>query len=479
MTDKNNILMIICDQLSAKALKSYGNTYVDAPNIQSLADGGTVFEEAYTPCPLCQPARVSLWTSMYPHQTGVLSNLPDQGFDQLSTDIPTMGEVFGQSGYKCLHFGKQHDYGSLRGFDIREEMQIKQERDNEAINYDYETFYDENTTKQVVEFLQDNPKGQPFFAVADLQNPHNICSYIGENEHGYKNFGDNIVLPLLPENYYFDDIANRPSMIQYLCCAHRRQSQVTQWKEDDFQHYLYAYYYYISLVDKQIGRILKALKNNQLEDDTLIVFIADHGEGMASHQLVTKYGTFYEETNHVPMIFKGPKVKSDQRVKGLISLLDVMPTLLDYCNLNVGSCEGKSQIKAIFGETATTTNDYVAGEWYDEFRGYRVPGRMMRQGKYKYTIYLDKDKDNNKMVEEELYDMIEDPFEQVNLILKEDYQKVLKGLRRGLEQHIFTTNDPFWMLSADYKDCYRNHKRGIKHHTGPNAVLDYAATLIK
>ena len=77
---QKNILIIICDQLSATALSAYGNTYSSTPNLDGLAARSAVMEYAYTSCPLCQPARASFWTSRYPHQTGVLSNLPDQGF---------------------------------------------------------------------------------------------------------------------------------------------------------------------------------------------------------------------------------------------------------------------------------------------------------------------------------------------------------------------------------------------------------------
>lgn len=84
MQQHKNILIIICDQLSATALSAYGNTYSDTPNLDRLAAGSAVMEYAYTSCPLCQPARASFWTSRYPHQTGVLSNLPDQGFPAVS-----------------------------------------------------------------------------------------------------------------------------------------------------------------------------------------------------------------------------------------------------------------------------------------------------------------------------------------------------------------------------------------------------------
>lgn len=467
-----NILMIICDQLSATALKAYGNDYVKAPNIDSLSDNGVIFENAYTSCPLCQPARASFWSSKYPHQTKVLSNLPDQGFDTFSTEIETLGDLFSKNGYDCVHIGKRHDYGALRGFKIMDYEQIKSERDNPAITVNYETFYDEDTTKKMIHYLKEEASDNPFLAVADLQNPHNICSYIGENELGHKDFGINEdELPQLPDNYNFDDALNRPEFIQYMCCSHRRQSQTIHWGEDDFRHYLYAYYHYIGIVDKQIGKILKALEESGKKDDTMIVLFADHGEGMASHRLVTKYGAFYEETNRVPLIFSGNNVKGNRKVDGLVSLLDIYPTLADYAGITTYKKEeGISQYKQIIGESDTADNEYVSAQWYDEYDGYIVPGRMYLDKDYKYTVYRE---DNS----EELFDMKNDRLENINLAVKAEYKHILEQYREKLKNHIEKTNDNFFSLKSEYDKKYRQHKPGMENHTGPNAVLDYSKRL--
>ena len=198
MQQHKNILIIICDQLSATALSAYGNTYSDTPNLDRLAAGSAVMEYAYTSCPLCQPARASFWTSRYPHQTGVLSNLPDQGFPAVSDGIPTLGELFSRAGYDCVHFGKTHDYGALRGFQVIESEEIHVPRTNPAIKFDYETFLDIDTTEKSVQYLTSKPEG-PFLMVSDLQNPHNICAYIGEHSEGYGDFPLERELPPLPE----------------------------------------------------------------------------------------------------------------------------------------------------------------------------------------------------------------------------------------------------------------------------------------
>lgn len=466
----NNILVIICDQLSAAALKSYKNTYSDTPNLDRLAETSILFEDAYSVCPLCQPSRASFWTSRYPHQTGVLSNLKDQGFPAVSEAIPTLGDCFSKAGYRCVHFGKTHDYGSLRGFEVIESEEIKVGRTNPAINFDYETYLDIDTTRRSADFLSSAPSG-PFLMVADLQNPHNICSYIGECKDGYpENFPLERPLPPLPANYEFDDIENRPPFVQYLCCAHRRQRQVSHWKKEDFRHYLYAYYYYLSMVDRQIGEILEALEKGGHKEDTMVVFLADHGEGMAAHQLVTKYGVFYEETNHVPFFFALPGRTKQKRVSGVCSLLDLAPTLLDYAGISVpGEMEGHSLLPQMAEEGPLKTGqDYVAAEWYDEFEGYTVPGRMICDGRCKYTCYMEENS-------EELFDLQKDPLERCNLARKPEYQEELSHYRSLLKEHTQRTDDPFFSLRTIGTESYRHHPVGRQYHEGLSAVEIYAS----
>ena len=97
------------------------------------------------------------------------------------------------------------------------------------------------------------------------------------------------------------------------------------------------------MVDQQIGEILKALEESGKADNTAILFFADHGEGMASHRMVTKYGVFYEESNRVPFFACGPRIAGGRRIEGVFSLLDLLPTMLDHAGILNGSFAGKSQ----------------------------------------------------------------------------------------------------------------------------------------
>lgn len=484
-----NYLLILCDQLSATALSVYGNTYSRTPNLDRLASESAVFEHTYTPCPLCQPARASFWTSRYPHETNVRTNLPKQEFpiykgeesikpetfDHIADSIPTMGEYFSKAGYHCIHFGKNHAYGALKGFEVVPDVPISIPRTNPSINFDYETYLDVDTTAKTVSWLTNQAPTltKPFLAVADLQNPHNICGYIGEMRDGChpETFPLEQELPPLPENYNFDDLTNRPEFIQYLCCAHRRLRHASHWTDLDYQYYLYAYYYYLAIADRQIGQIQKALEKSGKKDDTVILFFADHGEGMGAHRMVTKYGVFYEESNHVPFLISGAGIKKG-RIGGVSSLLDILPTMLDHSGIPHQGLSGTSQYDAITGKTRTSASEYVAAEWHDEFRGYTVPGRMICDENYKYICYGEPDS-------EEFFDLRTDRLEKTNLANDSSYASLLNCYRKKLETHLVLTHDDFHQLAVSDTSAYRHHKPGYCNHEGLSAVEVYSQTVKK
>lgn len=482
MTDRN-ILVIICDQLSALALEAYGNKDHKAPHLDGLARESMVFDQAYCTTALCQPSRASFWTSRYPHETKIDSNMRQFPFESLDPDIETLGEQFSKAGYTCIHFGKEHDYGSLRAFRKIASEEIQIERDDPALNYAYETFLDIDTTDHVLNWLASSEaKEGPFLAVADMQNPHNICFYIGENQGGPRDFLGNPDLPELPFNFETEDMATRPDFVQYMCCAHRRLRHAAHWSEEDYRHYLYAYYAYIDIVDKQIGQILDRLEQQGLDENTLVVLMADHGEGMAAHRMVTKYGSFYENVTRVPFMFRLPKkIRQDQagkKLPGLASLLDLKPTLAGYAGLEA-SPEDRGQNlwpEILSGGEEASTAPYVVSQWQDEFIEYTVPGRMYRFEDYKYIVYRDFDPAGGQEIveKEEFYDLAKDPGETKNLIRDASYQDIIERARQGLKAHIEKVKDPFCRQKPDYdRTLYRKHEPGYWNHEGLSAVEIY------
>lgn len=464
MKQQKNILIILCDQMSATALKAWGNRDSDTPEIDSIIESGVRFSQAYTNCPLCQPARASFWTSLYPHQTEILSNGRKHHVPNLKEGIPTLGSVFAEAGYKTIHFGKQHDVGSLRGFETIQMQACEVDDAEPHWPVSLDTKRDRYTRQEVVKFLENYQEEAPYLAVADLNNPHDICGWIGENESGNEHMVfDDAELPPLPDNLYIDEeeFAKRPLPVQYICCAHNRQAQISEWDENKIRHYLKAYYHYLKRVDDEIGKIMTALKNRTDGEDTLIVFFVDHGDSMCGRWMGTKHTSFYDETTHVPLAFAGPEIQSRNHcVDGLVSLLDIFPTLCEYSGIAVpDTVEGKSLMPYLQGKKNHSDEKYVVSQWHTEWGFTIEPGRMLRTEKYKYTHYLEGEG-------EELYNLEKDPGETKNLVDNPEYENVLNEHRKLFKEYIAGTNDPYFSLEWVADQKYRSHKPGYRNHRG-------------
>jgi choline-sulfatase len=462
-----NVLLIVSDQLAWRALPAYGNTTVRTPHIDRIVKSGVRFENCYCTIPLCQPSRASFWTGRFSHQTGVLSNgkfFPDPPIPE---NMATLGQLFSKAGYKTIHFGKTHAAGALEGFEVEpvKELPVPEEP---AWPLNYDTRQDRYTTTRAVQFLAgDHPK--PFLCVVDLNNPHNICDWIGANRGPHEDMPVATQLPELPANFRINDITSRPRPIQYLCCSHNRLAQTEGWTEENYRHYLAAYDHYVSRLDTEIGLVLDALAVSGEAENTLIVFTADHGDGITSHGMVTKQVCFYEEVMKVPLVFSGPGVSGKDTLirKPLTSLLDLVPTLCDYARVEApDDLWGRSLMPWIRGEKheSESPHDYVVGEWHTEWGDTIEPGRMIRTERYKYTRYLEGDG-------EELFDLSNDPGETKTLAHDPEHDAILRQHRKLLESHLKRTGDPFFSLTWKADPQWRSHPPGREHHKGPSAPM--------
>jgi len=466
-----HILILVADQLAQAAMGCYGDPQQATPTLDRLAERGVRFGQAYCNYPLCGPSRPSFWTGLYPHQTGVLSNGRHWPNPEVPETVPSLGSLFRAAGWRTVHFGKTHDYGALRGFEV---VPVDQEPLDgpDWAPHNVDTFRDVDTTAKCVEFLSDYPDDHRLLMVADLLNPHNICGFVGANA-GPENqlplpAGD---LPPLPDNFEVEDMAKRPKPVQYVCCAHRRLMQAAHWSPTQYRQYLAAYYHYTRLMDQCVGRILDALEQRGIADRTLIVFFSDHGDGMARHRMVTKHTTFYDEVTRVPWLFAGPGVTArdlarhepdaDGHDQPLVSLLDLVPTLCDVAGIDPPpGLPGRSLAGYLRGDPppADRRHPCVVSQWHTEW-GFTVePGRMLRTQRYKYTRYREDEG-------EELYDLAADPGETRTLIDDPAYADVLAEHRRRFGEYLAATDDPFETLEWKADPRWRSHAPGYPHHT--------------
>lgn len=458
-----NILLIIADQLARNALGCYGNPDVSTPHLDALAADGIRLTRAYTTCPLCLPARAAFWTGTLPHDTWSVSNARNFSNGQVGPETATLGSLFQAAGYQTLHFGKQHDNGGLRGFTCAAEEE-RPVPDCPAWPANYDSRRDQFTLEESIACLHRKPE-QPFFLAVDFNNPHDICNWVGAFAGPHADITPPAPLPPLPDNFEIADIGSRPRPIQYLCCSHHRLSQAAPWTPENYRHYLAAYYHFVNRLDTQIGQLLDALRKTGADRNTLIVFMADHGDGMAAHRMVTKQVSFYEETTAIPMLFTGTPIRQHGlALDHLASAADLLPTLCAFAGITPPpSIYGRSFWHMLAeGRVSHDARHTIAAEWMTEW-GYTIePGRMIRSQRYKYTRYLE---DNG----EELYDLQDDPGETRNRAADPELADVLQHHRDLLSQHLAQEQDPFLELTWQADPRWRAHPPGYQHHQGPSA----------
>lgn len=459
-----NFLIIQCDHLTQRVVGAYGQTRGVTPAIDSVAAQGVVFANAYVGCPLSQPSRAALWTGLMPHQTNVRSNTGESIHTPIPQNIPTVGSLFSAAGYDAVHFGKTHDMGALRGFKHKDP--VPQPFNDPEFPVNNDSFLDVGTCRDVVGYLS-NPPRAPFICIADFQNPHNICGYIGANTGPHANAPTGDELPPLPENFEVENWDEIPIPVQYICCNHRRMAQASEWSEENYRHYIAAFRHYTRMVDRQIAQVLHALYSTPAGQNTIVIILADHGDGMASHRMVTKQVSFYDEVTNVPFIFAGPGIrKMPHPVNKLLTqpTLDLLPTLCELARIDIPHGKpGISIAPFLRGKKQKHTHPYVASEWHTEYEEIITPGRMIRGPRYKYTHYLEGEG-------EELYDLKNDPGEQVNLAHNPAYTKVLEEHRLMLDDYIARTADDYRHLEVEADECWRRHTPGYPNHKGSGSA---------
>ncbi len=438
-----NIVLIMTDQQFAEAMSCrMGDEYIKTPNMDSLAAEGMLFTRAYCANPLCVPSRTSIFTGRYPHEHGKQTNVT-QAIDP--KEFPNIGMVLRKAGYSTGYFGKWH-----LPFPFKKSTAETSGYDQGFDGLDFEK------AAPTIEFIEKN-RGKPFFVVLSLMNPHNICQYgrsqplpdgdIGEVPPAEK-------CPPAPAN--LEKAKNQSDALEAIWQARLRAkfqdtdermfAPLELWGADDWRKYRWAYYRMIELADKEMGKILAALRKLKLEDNTVIIFTADHGDGIGAHRWAQK-NMFYDEVARIPFIIsqKGATRKgtSDFLVN---NGLDIMPTICDYAGVEVpAKCKGLSLRQIAEGGKARPKRDYVACSTHfiqdlrEDGKPIDLQGRMLRTADFKYYIF-----DQGKQPEM-LIDMKNDPGEMQNLVGNPDYEKVLAQHRDLFAKYKKESGDTFPM----------------------------------
>ncbi len=437
---KPNIVFIMTDQQFGDAMSCrMGKRYLNTPAMDSLAENGVFFSRAYTPNPLCMPARNSIFTGRYPHETGVTQNANPQG-GRLALEFVFMGTYFRNAGYTTAYTGKWHicldsNDTQAHGFQILARPKLENPQDDN---------YDSRISHSAVEFLRQKHQ-QPFLLVVSLLNPHNICEWarrlagrqqkLNCGEIGSPPQSDQ--LPPAPQNLEVPQ--NESDTMITLRKAYQVPTgsfPVGDFTAETWRQHRWGYYRMIEKVDGEIAGILNALKASGLENDTVVIFTSDHGDCAGAHRFNQKT-VFYEESARVPLIIsypgKTPKAVSDRLVN---TGVDILPTMLDFAGVQPPApLKGRSLKPVALGEPVSQWRDYVVVEnnmtqTPDVMDGIvpKSKGRMVRTGQFKYCLY------QYGQQRESLFDMEHDPLETENLARNPKYHDILLEHRKLLSE---------------------------------------------
>ncbi len=429
-----NILLIITDQQFGDAMSCAGNPHVQTPAIDGLAERGVVFTESYCTSPVCAPSRGSMLTGLFPHQHGVTEN-----GKRIRADLKEIciEHLLAGKGYECVYAGKWH----LAASNTISKAGLNQ--------HPYRVLADSNDASVSDACAQyfGEEHDRPFFLVASYTNPHDICLWAADKQHGYQRYPVPKIpasqCPPLPANYAICE--DEPSVLRDYYMT--RHFEYETFNDEKWRRYLHAYYWMVEVVDAEIRRLLDSLRAGGLEENTLVVFTSDHGDGLAAHQWLGKC-THYEEATRVPFIVSLPGVITPGRVDRthlISSGPDLYATALDFAGVAIpASCQGKSLPCLLEQAPASDAwRDQVVSEIWVPGSADPTPakpwksawGRMLRTDRFKYAIF---DRGEHR---EQLYDLRDDRHEMHNLAADPAYRDVLTEHRRRLATWCKETGD--------------------------------------
>ena len=342
MAQHPNVVLIMADQHHAGMAGCYGDPLVQTPAIDSLAARGATFDAAYTPSPLCAPARAALLTGCHVHRIEVWDNAAP-----LRSDWPTFAHSFRGAGYRTILCGKMHFAGpdQLHGFaerwtqDIypadfrwthpnRDRVWVPPEGSGQGIHRVHESGvgwtrdmdYDEEVAFRAVQGIRRIgrvAKRRPLFLTVSFAGPH--YPFVAPRHYWERYRDQDIDLPELPADHRERE---HPYVAWFREYAHLDREPVPDEVARRARHATLAR---VTMIDDYVARVLAALREAGMGDDTLVIYAADHGEMLGEHGLWFKC-TGYEGSVRVPLIFAGPGI-TRRRVAQPVSLLDLGPTL--------------------------------------------------------------------------------------------------------------------------------------------------------
>jgi len=481
---KKNILLIFTDQQRFDTIAAAGNPHIKTPNLDRLCREGTRFSSAYTPSPVCVPARCSMHYGQYPINTGCFEN----NYDMPEDGRPSVAAALTATGYRTHAIGKRHftpDPCAPRGFQTLEKQE---EIVSDVWNDDYLQYLEANgcgyavepygvrgeayyvpqlstlppqhhptqwVGDRTIEWIKNHvsesealtsdlrpPTSSPFFLFSSIIHPHPPFSPPTPWHKLYR--GPDMPLPKMADD--------NESLYLYTNRIQNRYKGRDAGRDIRLHQLIKAYYWAsISFVDYQVGRIFQALEETGQLDNTLIIFASDHGEFLGDYNCFGKR-SFLDSAARVPMVCRLPGAFAAGAVCDTpVSLVDVMPTALAAAGVSCGAdtpvCEsGQAEVPAprLDGEdlakiaAGTSDRDTVFGHYQGAEAGIYMA--VSKQWKYIWSAA-----DNQEL----LFDRIKDPDELRNRANNVACGAAARNMRKRLQDHIRTMPGHEQVVDAD------------------------------
>lgn len=448
-----NILFIIADDLTATAVSAYENKACQTPNIDQLASEGVQFTRTYCQYPVCGPSRASFMSGYYPSATTTYGYV--SGRKNIGPDRKTWSQLFKENGYytarvsKIFHMGVPIDIE--KGSDGTDDPASWNEKFNSQgpewqapgegelvqgnpdgtlpikggnvmtiVKADGDDLvHSDGKTAEKASALIRQHKDKPFFLAVGFVRPH--VPFVAPKDYFTPYPFEEAKLPPKVEGDW-DDIPKRG--INYVTSVNGKMNETQEKKA------IAAYYASVAYMDQQVGKVLNTLKEEGLEDNTIVIFTSDHGFHLGEHRFWMKV-SLHEESVRVPMIIKVPGKKAAV-CHSFTELIDLYPTVAELAGLPYSEhLQGKSLV-----ETLDNPEKEVRDMAFSVSQGGRT--FLLRTEKWAYIQY---DEDAGSGME--LFDMEKDPKQYTNLAMDPDYEHIVAQFQQKLREKLLAvrTND--------------------------------------
>jgi uncharacterized sulfatase len=440
--DKPNVLFIVSDDLNCQ-LGCYGNTVCKTPNIDRLATAGVRFDRAYVNYPVCNASRTSFLSGRRPDTTGVFGNSTNPRM-KLGEQYQFMPEYFKAFGYFTAGIGKIAHGGFTESvhWDVQTDPQkdgddeggqeanrlkrrdrkraMNEKKDAVDVPFPWQATDNADadepdgiTARKVVNLMEEH-QGGPFFIAAGFHKPH--VPHTAPKKYFDMYPPDRMKLPVEP--------AGHTKLIPPIARPPKYEADLT---DEQGRNIITHYYAATTFMDAQVGVLLEAMDRLKLWDNTIVVFIGDHGWHLGEHEGFWAKSSLMQESAHSPLLVYAPGKKTEAECKRMIEYIDLFPTLCDLCGLPPQSgLEGTSFVPLMDDPTLPWQEAAYSVVTRDLKGRKNGLGRSVHTERWTYIAWPDGS--------EQLYDFTADPKEYNNLAVSAEHASTLDQMRALLKK---------------------------------------------